>query len=71
MHFTKNTPEGRNLRGRSALFDFLFQRVKLGRAEKFAEGDLKRIAKLFDGDAAGVLAFAVQNAFDGGLWDSG
>ena len=49
----------------------MFQSVEDGGAEKFAEGDFKAVTQLFDGYRAGILAFAIEDAFDGGLGNGG
>ena len=53
----------------SLSFYFLFQSIELWGSEKLSQGDLESITELFDGDSSGVFAFAVQDAFDGGLGD--
>ena len=46
------------------LFDFLFQCIKFRCAKEFAQSDFQAVAQLFDCDRSGILALAVEDAFD-------
>ena len=53
-----------------SLLYFLLQFIKGWGGKELSQGDLKRITQFFDRHGARILAFAVQNAFDGRLRNS-
>ena len=53
------------------LFDLLLEGVEFGGGEELTEGDLKPVAEFFEGDGAGIQAFAVEDALNGGLRNTG